>query len=185
MKSIVIIAALCLLTVSSFSQELSKKEQRKLYKEIKKEQEAEEAALKAEFVKMMLHQRRFVLEAEQLRDRGGNMIYVSSMINFVAADSISGVIQVGSNTYVGLNGVGGITLEGRISNYEFTYNEKKGSHFLKYNLQTSSGTYDVRMSISAGGRADATISSSWPGKLTYVGNIVPPASSRVYKGSSY
>jgi hypothetical protein len=185
MKASLIIAALCLLSVSSFSQELNKKEQRKLYKEIKKEQEAEEAALKAEFVKIMLHQRRFVLEAEQLRDRGGNMVFVSSMINFVAADSISGVIQVGSNTYVGLNGVGGITLEGRISNYEFTYNEKKGSHFLKYNLQTSSGTYDVRMNISAVGRADATISSSWPGKLTYVGNIVPPASSRVFKGSSF
>ena len=185
MRSGVVIAVLCLLSVSSFSQELSKKEQRKLYKEIKKEKMAEEAALQAEFVKIMLHQRRFVLEAQQLRDRRGNMIHVSSMINFVAADSISGVIQVGSNSYVGMNGVGGITVEGSISNYEYTYNEKKGYHFLKYNLHTSSGTYDVRMNISPAGKADATISSSWPGKLTYVGNLIPPASSRVYKGRSY
>jgi len=185
MRSIVIIAALCLLSVSSLSQELSKKEQRKLYKEIKKEQMAEEVALQAEFVKMMLFQRRFVLEAQQLKDKRGNMIYVSSMINFVAADSINGVIQVGSNSYVGLNGVGGMTVEGSISSYEYTYNEKKGFHYLKYNLHTSSGTYDVRMNISPAGKADATISSSWPGKLSYVGNIVPPASSRVFKGRSY
>jgi len=146
---------------------------------------AEEAAMQAEFVKIMLHQRRFVLEAQQLKDQRGNMIHVSSMINFVAADSVSGVIQVGSSYYVGLNGVGGMTVEGSISNYEYTYKEKKGYHFLKYNLHTSAGTYDVRMSISPAGKTDATISSSWPGNLTYVGNIVPPASSRVFKGRSH
>lgn len=185
MKTSFITLALCLISISSLSQGLSKKEQKKLYKEHRKEQKAEELAVKSQLVTIMLHQRRFVLEADQLRDKRGNMARVSSMINFIAADSLRGVIQVGSNYYVGLNGVGGITVEGPISNYELKYNEKKGTYNVQYNLQTTSGTYDVRMFVSPEGRADATITSSWPGRLTYLGYLVPPSRSRVYEGTSY
>ena len=185
MKFILIITALSVLSVSSFSQDLSKKEQRKLYKEYKKELKAEEAAVKSELVKIMLLQRRFVLEADQLKDQRGNLSQVSSMINFLAADSLRGVIQVGSNYYVGLNGVGGVTVEGPISNYEVTYNERRGTHYVNYNLRTTSGTYDVRMVVSPNGRSEATITSSWPGRLSYMGFLIPPARSRVFKGTSY
>ena len=118
MKHILILAIATVVSVSSFSQELSKKEQRKLYKELKKEQKAEEEARQAELVHLMVHYRRFVLEADQLKDKRGNTTHVFSMINFVAADSINGVLQVGSNSYIGRNGVGGITVEGPISNYK-------------------------------------------------------------------
>lgn len=185
MRSIIFIITLFAFSVASFSQDLSKKDQKRLYKQFKKEEKAEQLAQQAELVHLMVLHRQFVLEADQLRDKRGNTGYVSSMINFIAADSTSGVIQIGSNNYVGINGVGGITVEGPITNYEFTYNKKNGSHRVNYYVRTSSGTYDVTMIISPNGRADATVSSSWPGKLSYVGYLVLPSKSRVYKGSSF
>jgi hypothetical protein len=171
-------------SVSSFSQELSKKEQRKLEKQFKKEQKAEEAARKAELVHIMVQNRRFVLEADQLKDKRGNSVFVSSMINFVASDSVKGVIQIGSNDYVGRNGVGGITAEGPISNYESKYNEKNGTYTVTYNLVTPVGSYDVILIAFPDGKANATIGSAWPQKLNYFGYLVPPALSKVYKGST-
>ena len=182
--AIIILASLFLLN-PLFSQNLSKKELRQMEKEMKKEVEEEEAARTAGLVSIMIKQGRFVLEADRLRDSRGNMTQVSSMINFVVADSIQGVIQVGSNQYVGLNGVGGITVEGPISDYQIRYKEKTKSYFVSYHLLTSSGTYDVQINVSADGRANATISSSWPGRLTYEGYLAPPGISRVYKGNSY
>lgn len=182
MRILLLIACTALFAAPSFSQELSRKEERKLIKQLKKEQQAEEAARAAELVGLMVHHRRFVLEADQLRDKRGNLSHVSNMINFVAADSIEGVIQVGSYYYVGLNGVGGVTVEGDISSYRYNQNPKNGSFNVSYNLRTSSGTYDVRMHVFPDGRADATISSTWPGRVTYLGKLVPPGASRVYQG---
>ena len=120
MKQIIFILIAILVAIPTISQaqELSKKEQRQLNKQLKKEQKAEEDARKAAIVGLMMEHGRFVLEADQLRDKRGNTVNVSSMINFIASDSINGVIQIGSQHYPGLNRVGGITVDGPISNYK-------------------------------------------------------------------
>ncbi|MCK5136320.1 MAG: DUF4251 domain-containing protein [Bacteroidales bacterium] len=184
MKKIIIYLIAILLTAPAFSQELSKKEQRELQKHLKKEQQAEDAAKKAAIVNLMVEHQRFVLEANRLRDKRGNTVNVSASINFIASDSINGVIQIGSQSHVGLNGVGGITVDGPISNYKYTRNEKNGVFNISYNVRTTTGTYDIRMTVFSDGRADATVSSNWPGQLRYEGFLVPPAVSRVYKGTS-
>ena len=112
MKRVIIIVFAALLTLPAFTQELSKKEQKQLEKELRKEQKAEDAAQQAVVVDAMVQYHKFVLEANTLRDKRGNSIQVSSNINFIASDSITGVVQVGSNTYIGSNGVGGVTVQG-------------------------------------------------------------------------
>ena len=187
MKAIIIFATMILMALPSMAQEpeLSPREMRKLERELKKEQKEKEEAEKKEMVDLMVKHGRFVLEADRLRDRRGNTAIVSPMINFVAADSTSGVLQIGSDRYVGLNGVGGITVDGSISSYEYSYRKKSESYYVSYNLRTPSGTYDVRITVYSDGRADATVTSSWPGRLNYTGYLVPPALSRVYQGMSY
>jgi len=183
MKKILTIVLVTLLALPAFSQELSRKEQKQLEKQLKKEQKAEEMAQQAKLVAAMVEYQRFVLEAYSLKDKRGNLINVSSNINFVAADSLQGVIQVGSNTYIGANGVGGITVEGDISNYKYIVHERSGSYTISYYLRTPLGSYDVRMTAYADGRATADVSSTtWGGRLTYNGYLVPPGISRVYKG---
>lgn len=185
MKRVIIFLFVALLTVPAFSQELSKKEQRQLDKELKQELKAEEAAQKAAVVDAMVLYNKFVLEANTIKDKRGNSIQVSSKINFIASDSISGVLQVGSNTYIGSNGVGGITLDGTIADYKYTKNEKNGSYYITYYLRTPVGSYDVRITAYSDGRADADVSSTtWGDKLRYSGYLVPPGISKVYKGSS-
>ena len=173
------------LTLPAFTQELSKKEQKKLQKELKNEQKAAEAAQKAELVTAMVEYQRFVLEANTLRDKRGNSVPVASNINFISADSLSGVIQVGSNLYVGRNGVGGITIDGTISNYKFSRQEKSGTYNITYMLRSPVGSYDVQITAYPDNRADATVrSTTWGDQLRYSGYLVPLGLSRVYKGMS-
>ncbi len=184
MKRFFIVIAVVLTACSANAQELSKKERKQLERELKKEQQSQDAAMKAQMVGAMVEHRQFVLEADRLRDKRGMTANVSPTINFIAVDSISGVLQIGSNAYVGLNGVGGITAEGPVDRYEYSYNEKSASYNVSYFIRTSAGTYDVRMVIYSDSRADATVTSNWPGRLSWSGYVVPPAVSRVYKGTS-
>lgn len=165
-------------------QELSKKEQKKLQKQLKKEQQEEEKVKRTLMVGLMIEHQKFVLEAERLQDSRGNSVNVASMINFIACDSVNGVIQIGSDLYIGGNGVGGVTVEGPLTNYKYSKNEKKGSYSVSFNVRSTLGSYDVRMSVFGEGRAEATVTSTWPGRLTYSGYLVPPGVSKVYKGFS-
>lgn len=187
MKTLLSILIVSLLTLPSFGQEqeLSKKEQKKLMKELKKEQEAEEAAKRNLMTGLMVESQTFVLEADRLQDNRGNTVNVSSMINFIACDSVNGVIQIGSDLYIGGNGVGGVTVEGPVTKYKFSLNEKKGTYSVSFNVRSTHGAYDVRMSVYGEGRAEATVTSTWPGRLSYSGYLVPPATSKVYKGMSF
>ncbi len=173
-----------LLPVFAQAQELSKKEQKALQKQLKKEQQEEENAKRAVMVGLMIEAQTFVLEAERLQDNRGNTVNVSSMINFIACDSVNGVVQIGSDLYIGGNGVGGVTVEGPVTNYKYTFNEKKGTYSLSFNIRSTLGAYDVRMSVYGEGRAEATVTSNWPGRLSYSGQLVPPGVSKVYKGYS-
>jgi len=164
---------------------LSNREQRKLLKEERKRQQAKEAAEYAKLVDYMVKNSTFVLEADMLFDKYGQSQPVSSMVNFISADSTEGVLQVGSPMYLGRNGVGGVTVDGRISDYEYTVNEKRESYTVSYNLKSPVGSYSVHMTVSKTGHADARITGNFSsGSLRYSGKLVHPAESRVYKGMS-
>lgn len=185
MKRVIIFVLAALLALPAFTQELSKKEQRQLEKELKKEQKDAAAAQQAEVVSAMVEYHKFVLEANTLKDKRGNSVQVSSNINFISSDSISGVIQVGSNTYIGRNGVGGVTVDGSIAEYKYSKHEKSGSYNISYYLRTPVGSYDVRITAYPDGRADAIVSSTtWGDQVRYSGYLVPIGISRVYKGIS-
>ncbi len=188
MKNIAIITIMILLGGIAHAQDtdkLSKREQRKLLKEEKRRIEKEEAARYAELVEEMVTAPEFVLEADMLHDRYGQTFQVQSTINFLKVDSTHGVIQVGSPLYLGQNGVGGITLEGPVSRYEVDENEKRGTYNISYGLRSTMGSYDVTISVSSSGRADARVSGNFSGSLRYSGRLVHPANSRVYKGTSF
>lgn len=133
--------------------------------------------------KQMLESRSFVLESDYLQNRYGMRIPVSSTINFVRVDGDEAVIQIGSNTRVGSNGVGGITAKGRITKWELKENEKKKTFDLSMYVLTSIGMYDINMSIGNYG-ADARLTGMRPGNLTFSGDMVAIEESAVYEGRS-
>lgn len=189
MKSFVLIVFL-IAPILIFGQDeslsLSKKEQKKLAKEKRKAEQAAEDEKQGELTALMIDYQRFVLEADNLSDKTGSRIPVSSTLNFIIIDSTKATLQLGSPWGSGVNGVGGVTVDGTVTRY--LSNKKENNKGTSYNvtlyIMTSFGTYDIQMWVSNSGRADATVRGNVSGQLTYSGQLVPLSKSRVYKGTS-
>lgn len=168
------------------SSSLSRKEQRQLAKEKRKAEQAAEAEKQGEITALMLEYQRFVLEADYVAGKSGSRTPVNSTLNFVIIDSTDATLQLGSPWGMGINGVGGVTVDGNVTKYEVNNREnKKGiSYNVTLYILTSIGTYDIQMWVSQSGRADATVRGNVSGHLTYSGNLVPLSQSRIYKGQS-
>ena len=134
--------------------------------------------------KDMIENRDFVLEADYLRDGRGNRVFVSNTINFVAIDSTTVIIQVGSNSRIGPNGVGGVTAKGNITSWKLTEDPKNESFNLFATVMKPIGIYDLQFSISASGYSTALLTGLTMGELTFEGNVEPYTDSSVYEGSS-
>lgn len=167
-------------------QVMSKKEQRKLAKEQRKADKVRAEAEMREVTALMLEYQRFVLEANYVGDKIGNRIPVSNLLNFIAVDSNDVVLQLGSHFGIGINGVGGVTVEGRVTKYEVQKREgKKGaSYYVVMYITSSAGMYDISMNVSELGYTDATVRGNTSGQLRYSGELVPISLSRVYKGQT-
>lgn len=162
-------------------QKLTRKEKQAI---LKKERAAADSVDKV-ITAIIIENKKFVLEADQLRDRYGNMAFVMSSINFIAVDTSIAVFQFGSAHTVGVNGLGGVTVEGRLTSYEVKKNEKNGSYYIQLNLSSSLGTFNVSLNVSPNGNASATVNAMSGGKLHYSGKLVPLQASNVYQGMSW
>ena len=152
-------------------------------RELKKLKKAEEKELIKKSTLLMIEKKHFVLEADYIINRYGNRFMVNSMLNFIKIDSTDIILQLGSNTGIGYNGIGGITLEGRINRYEIK--EIKNGNLLHISSMTNLGFFDVFITVSNSGYADASVSGISGGSVRYSGKIIPLELSRIYKGSSY
>ena len=164
------------ISLNTFSQD--KKERRTERKE--KRQAIELANFNK--IDSLVKLRSFVIEADILQNNWGYRRNVSSSINFIRVNATRCVIQTGSDSRLGNNGVGGVTAEGDIATWEVTRNEKNMNYFVRFSVTTNIGSYDVTLNLSSDTRASATVSGLTPGSLTWGGHIVSLNKSRVFKG---
>ncbi len=188
MKTLLTLLVVFVFVLGAFSQEetqqLSKKEIKKLQKEQKMAEKAAEAERMAEVTSFMVNQQQFVLEADYLSDKYGQRVPVTPTINFVLVDSLVGTVQFGDAMAIGYNGVGGVTVDGRITKYEYSViGKKEDSYSIRLILMSSIGTYDITLMVNSQGTADAQVRGNWSGQLNYHGKLVPLTLSRVYKGT--
>jgi len=172
------ILGLLFISLNSYSQQgrLSRQE----LKEVRKAQRA------ADFYALdsLLNARSFVLEADFLQNKIGDRINVVPTLNFIKVDESKGILQTGSNSRMGYNGVGGVTAEGSIGKWVVYKDEKHLNFRLQFSLFTNIGYYDIFMTISSDGRAQATISGLTSGKLTWDGHLERVDNARIYKGQN-
>lgn len=147
-----------------------------------KEQKAAEMEIKFKGMQNLLEDQCFVLEADYLGN-GYDRRPVVSTLNFIMVDSSATVVQTGNNFGVGYNGVGGLTVEGRVSKYVIVVDKKHKSFTVTWNMSSTVGFYNISMSVSSSGRATATLTSNTSGRLVYDGWLVPVSESRVFQGS--
>lgn len=183
MKNSLLIGLALLITISVVqAQENQQKKEltRAEKKELRKQQQEEMQKL----VDSLISNRTFVLEASSLITRYGSIIPVSSTINFISIDSTNATFQFGSDNHFGQNGVGGVTIDGKISVWVVKTRKKTGVYYVRTTLNSAWGTYDINFNISPSGMADATITTNYGGSLRYTGRILAPDQSRIFKGSA-
>jgi hypothetical protein len=176
--SLFLTIGLCLISYNSFSQDIQ------LDKKEKKEARKAEALANFELLNTLLINRNFVIKADALENKYGDRIDVQSGLNFIKVDSTNAVLQTGSGNGIGYNGVGGVTAEGRINNWDIVRNYKSLSYYLHFNVETNIGVYDVSMMLGSDNHVRATITGTTPGELVYDGHIESLYRSGIYKGQN-
>jgi len=155
----------------------------------KEKKETEKIMLAANFYAQdtILNLKEFVLEADYLQGRRGELISVRRNINFIKVQDARGTLQTGSTSNgfsrsLNDNGVGGVTIEGNISNYKVKRNTKSLSHNVTFELTSSLGTFNINMNIMADNTASATITSARSTHLTWKGTLVALFNTNVFRG---
>ena len=128
----------------------------------------------------------FVLQVDNVTFRSGNTVFVNSSTNFISVKGNRAVVQISpSNFAAGPNGVGGVTVDGGISNYQIT-TDRKGRVNLTYNVSGIGISAQVEVYIVPGSTyAQATIYPNFNSNTVWLqGNVVPYENSNVIQGSS-
>jgi len=182
---------ICLILISLFlsggliaQNQKTTKETKKEASERKKEEKKAEIERQYQHTDSLLTGRRFILEAQFLRNNIGQRVNVITTLNFISVDSLAGVIQVGNTQRVGYNGVGGVTVQGRVIDWKLVKDDKKKDFFLTMTIQGNIDIYDISMTIDYSGYTTATLNGVNTGKLIFEGNLVSRKGSSVFKGMS-
>jgi hypothetical protein len=183
MKKIAIIMMLLLTMGSVSAQKTSTNNLTK--SELKEKKKAEkEAMLQKQFETnyQMLCDTSFALKAEFLTFKADRNS-VNGNINFVWVDTAGCVVQLASGNSVGYNGLGGITIKGKIVKYKFSKNDKQRSCFLNMLVDSRGSAYSVIIDIPAEGYASASVSLNY-GPVIYEGPFLPVKEANACKGTT-
>lgn len=148
----------------------------------KKEQQVFDSTSHANAIQA-LKDKQWVLEANNIQNSRGRMAFVNSNVNFVMVDNDEATVQLGSPYRAGYNGLGGITLEGRINSYKME-TSKKGEITVRFFVLGSGINAEVvvRMFSTANVAEAEIMPNTWGRRITYRGVILPQEESNVFKG---
>lgn len=192
MKKIITLMMLVLIGASAtvYAQE-SKSENRRA--ERKAQRDAEKAKVKREEAMaytdavQAIKNRKFVLEADRITFKRGRSAFVTSNTNFVLLNGDKASVQVAFNgPYAGPNGIGGITVDGRVGDVKTT-TDKKGNVNCSFSVMGVgiSAQVSIRLSHDTN-NASVTINPNFnSNRLSLDGKVIPLSESSVYKGRSF
>lgn len=134
-----------------------------------------------------LQSKQFVMEADRVIFRNGQSAFVSSNTNFVLVNQERGTVQVAFNTsYAGPNGIGGITVDGSVSEIKTT-TDKKGNLNCTFSIQGIGISAQVFLTLIKGSNnATVTITPNFnSNRMSLSGKLVPLENSDIFKGRSW
>jgi len=126
----------------------------------------------------------FILSADFLSNNRGYRVMAEPLLNFIKLDSSQVVVQTGNNSGFGYNGVGGLTIQGKLTEKIVKKDLPHKSFMVRMSISSYLGHYDVFMNITASGKAYATLSGNYRGKLTFEGRLYPLKGARAFQGSN-
>ena len=136
--------------------------------------------------KAALKNQDFVLEATSVTFKNGTTAFVNSSTNFISLKGNKAVVQVSPSSFAsGPNGVGGVTVEGNVTDLQIR-TDKKGRTTLSMNVMGIGINAQVEVYMYPGtNRANATVYPNFNSNTVWLqGTIVPYENSNVFEGNS-
>jgi len=158
------------------------KEERKTMRKAKKEEDKRKRQEALIVFEQYAENREWVVEAHTVFNRQGESLQMDPTINFVGVNKEETTVQLSFNGLMGWNGVGGVTLDGKIGKYEHS-NDGKSVNITMSAMGSGLGVVDIFLTISGDGNARATVSGNWGDRITFQGRFVSLQESKVFKGT--
>lgn len=191
-----ILLALFAVQVSLFAQEkkMTRKEKEAAWRaeRLKKRAQEERQIMHSDSIQYVqainaIRNGSWALEASNVTFNNGVTRFVTESTNFVSVDDGQAVVQTAfNNTNINSpNGLGGITLEGRILGEELKM-DKEGNVYYNYSIQGAEISATVNVVITAHtNQATATVNPNFSSRqMTMSGYIYPYESAGVIEGTS-
>ncbi len=183
MKTHLIIAALLVVSLLATAQTEEKKEKlsRKERKELRKieKEETRQKVLK------LIESQQFVLKADYLKNPFGYYRAVDEARNFIWVDSILSVFQIVEFRSGYAGGLVGLTIEGKIFDYERVPQKRLKSNYIRFKVKGYDGDYKVFMEVFSNGKTSAQIYNYIGQRTDYQGKLVSLEEAGVLKGKGY
>lgn len=195
MKKLLLITTMLLLSITTTFAQTSKEARAAKREALKKEREARKT-LEAQqdsiaYLKAVesLKSGTFVLEASNVTFPNGITRFVSNTTNYVQANDGNGIVQTAFTNFTyspGPNGLGGVTVEGKISGFQLKQ-DKDGNYFCNYNIQGTAVLATISITLTGGtNQASVIISPNFNNNnMTMTGNLYPLNESDVFQGTTW
>lgn len=180
----VVVMLILLVSCAGMAQAQSSKEDKVKAREERRAEQARLDSLFYEQSRKAIEERSYVLEADRVVFKHGENAYVSSNTNFVMLDGDNATVQVAFNVpFSGLNGIGGVTVDGAVSAYE-AKTDKNGDLYIKFNVMGTgiSARVDITLPNGSSNATVMILPNFNSNRLTLIGHILPLQLSNVYKG---
>lgn len=177
---IILLAFIFSLGLNAQEAQKSKKEKRE---ERKQQELTQQNATRAQ-QESWVENKTFVLEASQVFGKKGSQYQLSPSTNFVYINGDQAIVQLSFNGLVGWNGVGGITIKGKITKYEYSTEKKNKPIYIQLGIQGSEGFQDVTLWVSSSGNGEAQVTDMRGNRIRFTGKVLSLEDSKVYIGTS-
>ena len=170
---------LCSTSVEAQTQDQNRKISRKEQREIAQQQ----ANQQFEIARQTLKDSMFVVEVDRIIGQLGRTVYVSANENFVLMNRDYASVQLAVlSAHEGMNGVGGITLAGNVSDVQERI-DKHGNITYQFRVQGSSISSTVIVTLYKGDNLVSVVMNSTfnNGRITFYGRLLPAHASKVFK----
>ncbi|MEP0987426.1 DUF4251 domain-containing protein [Ekhidna sp.] len=164
----IVIMTMFFLSVNAQESETSKLDK----KEIREQRKAEQRKVQAEKfdeITALVQNKSFALEADLLQSRYATFNVIQDN-NFIKVEGDEIIIQTANFNRIGWNGLGGITVRGKIIDYDVSENKKR----MNVSITASTfelGNVNINLSLGKNGNATANLTGNFGLRTTFIGDI--------------
>lgn len=166
-----------------WAQTQASKQDRKISKQEQKEIAQQQANQQFEVARQALKDSMFVVEVDRIIGQLGRTVYVTPNENFVLMNKDYASVQLAVlSAFAGLNGVGGVTLAGQVSDVQERI-DKHGNVTCQFRVQGNSISSTVIVTLYHGDNQVSVVMNSTfsNDRITFYGRLVPAEASKVFK----